>query len=547
MFLSSLRIHASAAICKMWIVGAVIVVNTNFVSAEEPLRYKIKPQQVVPYRVKIEAETPRSFHTMNGTITFTGKVVENETINLFYSGGLTKTEKTKSTEDNPTGLELIPPSFGRGFPLRIGPPDPWVFGPFGPSVLGRRGFSSLPRSALEEPEFRGLTYTTSEFVITNQGGVRSMRGETQLPFLLGNLSLFPFDALPDGDQDQWQEGNGLTITTKSKNDSRYDSRFGPFGDQNNDQVKFAGSESVSYKIQKRDGDLCTISKTYSLDSPATTKEDKSFKGSGTGTWVFNQTDGVSESMDFTSQLVVSANNSDVRIPIKIEWKRIPAAEYEAMTKEQQEKAAAAAKELHEKMAESSKELQERMAASSKEFYERLEREAKEAKEKEGKALSAAERKEILADLDAEDWPTISHRLVKLSSFVPHPNDFDIAKRIKGLRSHSSIGVSLRAKQLWDRLEPILDAAAEKGNEELETEEMTGDEENPFVTEEEKIQNANRGIRVWADRTGSHKVEAQFVRVDGANAILKRKDGKEIKVPIARLSSDDQKIIKELSK
>jgi hypothetical protein len=42
---------------------------------------------------------------------------------------------------------------------------------------------------------------------------------------------------------------------------------------------------------------------------------------------------------------------------------------------------------------------------------------------------------------------------------------------------------------------------------------------------------------WVDNTGKHKVEAEFVRLDGNQVVLKRLDGKEIKIPFDRLSPE----------
>ena len=471
--------------------------------ADEPLRYKFKPQQAVPYRVKVEVETPAAFETMTGIISLTGKEVANDTLTVVYNGGLSKAIKGKSTGG------------GRG---GFGPGGPGRFGPGGPS---------FPRSPFDQPTYRGLSNTNNEIVITDRGSVRGMRGDTQLPYLLGNLSMFPLDPLPEGLEDQWQEGNSLTITSKSDTDSRFGPGFGPFGNQNNEQVKTGGGERHSYKIESKNGDLVTIAKTYSLDSPSTGKEDPAFKVEGKGTWIFNQTEGVSESMDFSSQMVVSENNSDVRIPIKIEWKRIPTEEYEKIVKEQQEKHALFLKQVKEKQ----------------------ELAAKEAKEKEGKELPAEEKTKIMTELNSKDWPTISRRLDSLKGFVPHPNDFDVAKRVKELRSHKVLSVSRTAKELWDRLEPILEAEQEKNNSQS-NEVVSGSDnasENPFATEEEKANSAIRGLRKWSDKTGAYKEDAIFLRVEGANAVLQRKDKKEVKVPISRLSPEDQKVIEELKK
>ena len=46
-------------------------------------------------------------------------------------------------------------------------------------------------------------------------------------------------------------------------------------------------------------------------------------------------------------------------------------------------------------------------------------------------------------------------------------------------------------------------------------------------------------RTWTDRSG-RAIEADFVRVDGANVIVSRQ-GKEISIPLERLSDADQEL------
>jgi S1-C subfamily serine protease len=51
-------------------------------------------------------------------------------------------------------------------------------------------------------------------------------------------------------------------------------------------------------------------------------------------------------------------------------------------------------------------------------------------------------------------------------------------------------------------------------------------------------------RTWTDATGKFKVEATLLRIEGENAILKKTDGKDLPVPIQKLSEADQRFIRE---
>ena len=53
------------------------------------------------------------------------------------------------------------------------------------------------------------------------------------------------------------------------------------------------------------------------------------------------------------------------------------------------------------------------------------------------------------------------------------------------------------------------------------------------------------MRTWLDATGEHRIEAAYVGLDGGKVKLKRADGKEIAVPLEKLSKADQRYVQEL--
>ena len=216
----------------------------------QSLQYKIQADQKIPYSVTVTAETPSSIETMKGMFVITGKGKDGDTLMLGYQGGLNKSTKSKSS--------------GRsGFGPRFGPPP-------------------IPGSPFDRPTFGGLSQTTSSFVVSNNGEVESMRGASQLPYLLGNLALFPFEILPKNGEQSWEVNEGLTITEKSSSNSRFGPSFGPFANNKPDKVKTGGHEITKYRIKGTSDGMVTISKTYSLSSPAATKSDSAIEIQGTG-------------------------------------------------------------------------------------------------------------------------------------------------------------------------------------------------------------------------------------------------------------------------
>jgi len=57
-------------------------------------------------------------------------------------------------------------------------------------------------------------------------------------------------------------------------------------------------------------------------------------------------------------------------------------------------------------------------------------------------------------------------------------------------------------------------------------------------------NSSKAYRIWTDSTGKHSTEAAFLSLEDAKVRLRKRDGKEIVVPIVRLSEADQRIAKE---
>ena len=51
---------------------------------------------------------------------------------------------------------------------------------------------------------------------------------------------------------------------------------------------------------------------------------------------------------------------------------------------------------------------------------------------------------------------------------------------------------------------------------------------------------------WSDNTGRFKVDAQYLRVEGEQLVLKRADGREIKIPFERLSPESLELARTKS-
>ena len=47
------------------------------------------------------------------------------------------------------------------------------------------------------------------------------------------------------------------------------------------------------------------------------------------------------------------------------------------------------------------------------------------------------------------------------------------------------------------------------------------------------------LRTWTDVSGKHRIEATLLKVDGPTVHLRRADGRELAMPLAKLSTADQ--------
>ncbi len=56
-------------------------------------------------------------------------------------------------------------------------------------------------------------------------------------------------------------------------------------------------------------------------------------------------------------------------------------------------------------------------------------------------------------------------------------------------------------------------------------------------------NAQEQLRTWTDSSGKFNVEAKFIRYDGKQVVLAKPDGKAIRLPLDKLSEEDQKYVK----
>lgn len=358
------------------------------------------------------------------------------------------------------------------------------FGPphFGPSFFDR----SRSFSPFAGMRFRGLMTTTNELCLDSQGEIQSLEGDSQLPYLLGNACLLVFEPLPDEPKQSWSVNSAISITEEGDRPG-FPYRPIPFRTREPERTT-VGSEILTYQVRDIEGPIVVIDKTYRLESPAATKSVSGFEINGTGTWRFNRELGLSESMDFKQKLIVQKGNTTISFPMTIAYGRMSEEELRVHEEEQKKRQEEAQKRLAE--------MQEKQARTP---------------------FTEQEIEELLVDLRSDNVSVVLTALQKLQRKKPKKVDVRIAKAVDELGEHSNPLVQHYLEKIipdWPLPEGVLSGATRK--------------------------------RTWSDNTGTFSVEAEFLALDGDTVHLRRSDGKELEVPMRRLSEPDQEAARKLA-
>ncbi len=526
------------------------LITAPYLLAAEPLAYHMTSGQKFSYDLEIQITLPDSIETLKGLIHYQVDAANAEQMQLTYRGGLR--ESTRSTV-------AARPGFG---------------GPFGPRGMGFPGMHPFARQT-----FGGKTQTTNRITLTPQGKILAMQGESQLPYLIGNVSLLPFEVLPKNDQQEWTLDTGVSITEAQEESRRPFGPFGPFGpgsSQPTNNVQ-AGSEMARYNIQSQNGNLVAIKKSYQLITPET-KDNESFDMTGGGVWTFDRQEHVPHAIDYSFKLQVKDKNTSTTIPITMKLKRMTQAEIDAIELEAKRKAEELklAAEREKAMAESPLTADEKQAvisgltASSKEDQLLALNAIAKKKPKDPDPqivqhldqLRQSPTKEVkeLATKVLLNWSPTFKRKHDLNKAYQGPSPVDSTDRIVESTTPLYVGQIVQVQEhgsFWKPakiLELLPDGKVKVGmlvwNEVRQSPTIT--RRNIQLAPDEVDQPARpksetltpTGLRTWADATGRFKIEAEFVSLDAGKVSLKRNDGKIIVVPLEKLSSEDQRVAQD---
>lgn len=543
-----------------------------FVSADAaPLRYQPKAGSKIAYEVEITADSSNALHTYKGVIAY--DIVDgDDPLEIEYKGNLTHNSKLK------------PRAKYESFFFDRGPLSPVYF----------------PAGLMPSHEKNRITLYPC-------GKINSIEGYSQLPFLLGDLSILIFEPLSEEEQKAWTSKIDVSVLKGHQ----IGWCWRPLAHWHCDgyDKRISGEESTSFTFVGDDGDLSKYKKTYSLHSAA---DKESIDVKGEGNWTFNRRENMPESHDCQYKMVHKQGDITVELPVTVKYRRMSEEDYAKYDKEQKEKQ----KKL--------KEEHEKRFADQK------------------KPLEGEDRRQALEDLKSGDVDTLRKVLDKLSN-KSERDDKEIAEALKPLLLHSNLmvrdhaerallkfapqfGRQMKIKKDYAGMGPVDDigtsinentplppgliVAANKhgnfyfsaqvvkklddGQVEVQLNNCHRNEtlhwtkirlappevDQPFVdksllvkiygknhpsnvsgedtrdddadTDEAEdtaaASKADRDYRTWTDSSGTFAVVAKYVGSHGDKIVLKKKaDDKEIRVPLDRLSKPDRAVAERLQK
>jgi beta-lactamase regulating signal transducer with metallopeptidase domain len=322
-----------------------------------PLRYRWEANKTYAYTIQIEADEGESIETLTGTPAYTVRSTGTDGTAVVFNGRLMSMQKFKPRQGIP---------FGR--PPRIRSP----FSPF---------------SGVGVP-----TFPTAEHVLhlDDNGNLQSMSGDSQLPFVLGNLSQLVLVPLPNDAQVKWEESEKTSVTLRTEDD-RFPfprPRFGPFANRDEGE-RLEARQRTEYQRDEPQGDSVVIRKKYELKTTQTHDGQPRLELAGETEITFDLTLGLPTALSGKLKLVNHTENTTHRTPITVTARLL-----------------------------------------SEEERARLEAEQKEAARR--KPLDDAALDEALADLTAQEASRVQNAAGKLERAEPQGRQAEVARALEPL-------------------------------------------------------------------------------------------------------------------
>ena len=545
------------------------------------LRYGFQMGKEYAYDVKITADLPDATISCDGVLTYTMLSAVDSQFSWKCAGNLPERVTAKADAAAVRRPRLGPPLHRRG------PPGlPPAFRHFGP-------YAQPAKPEATTLDRRGAVVVEGNF--------------HALPWLLGWRELLVVETLPNEAKAAWDKQTELRTVEKDQATTP----FGHPIPHSETEISRGAVEQINFAVLETSGDTVRISKKYSLKNVPDAGGGPQIDMSGDGQFAFDLKLGAIQSLSMKYKIVVSENNVVVTLPAALSYRLLTAAELAEKKHKDEQAAAALAEAQKPKAlttGERSKLLADLRGADPWAVRQAAQRLAKaiadESKGNVSRALVLAMKggnesvqADCLVALDAWATPDAEEAVIEASkskSFFVR----DGAVKLLGNRFKSPAAAEAVAAQFWqtrivaaaalkamgrvaeqaaipllvDRDPAVrVDAAgvlAEIGGRKSLAALKEQAKKNPDFPERQAVgaaiaavknraaaadaKDADQGadgpkLRTWRDASGSFEVEAAFLRADAGKVTIQKKNGRELTIPLDKLSDEDQEYVKERTK
>jgi S1-C subfamily serine protease len=179
--------------------------------------------------------------------------------------------------------------------------------------------------------YGGMNNSQGQVLLTRDGEITSMKGDSSLPFLVGTYGGLVIDKLPYSGETSWESRNvcSLSVTTTQEDTSPFGGSFpgrlggrfrSPFEPRPQQQTTVVPAvETTSWKLGPRNGNIQLLNKHYEFATSEKDKDTKLVEMSGDGTVSFDVTKGIPQECKMTFNYRGTRGNVTVRIPITFSY------------------------------------------------------------------------------------------------------------------------------------------------------------------------------------------------------------------------------------
>ena len=158
--------------------------------------------------------------------------------------------------------------------------------------------------------------------IDSRGHVLSAQGESQLPYVLGNLSQLVLVSFPDDARPQWERSEKTTILLKTEDDGRFPFPRAPFGRFANRDVgeRLEAREASEYRRDEPKDKAVVIHRKYELKTTQAQDGQPRLAMTGEAQFTFDLELGLVTSVTGQFRLTHNVGNTAYKVPVTLSAK-----------------------------------------------------------------------------------------------------------------------------------------------------------------------------------------------------------------------------------